>query len=150
MTDDDPELDSTDFAHPAWWRGSDHAVEMVVQLFKEAIEGKDEGAGNIGHPGLEEIRRWILEHRPPDCGYCREPIADTSKAPRITFVGTEGQRIEYCHPECLQRQVIGGFNHLKGTCTCCGGTEPPDPPGLSKYEAAIMAVHYWRLTNERD
>ncbi len=60
---DDPELDGTDFAHPAWWRGSDEAVAHVVRQLQSAIDGEDTGAGTLGHPGLEAIRRWILSKR---------------------------------------------------------------------------------------
>lgn len=47
------------------------------------------------------------------------------------------------HYECHLRGVIGGLNHLLGRCTCCGGTEPPDPGDMSRREAAHAAVNYW-------
>jgi hypothetical protein len=43
------------------------------------------------------------------------------------------------HALCQLRQLVGGLNHLRGTCTCCGGTDDPDPPGLSRRNAAIAA-----------
>jgi hypothetical protein len=60
---DDPDLDGTDGAHPAWWRGSDHACDMAATRLYGAIIGTDDGNGVLAHPGLERIRRWILEHR---------------------------------------------------------------------------------------
>jgi hypothetical protein len=37
---DDPELDGTDLAHPAWWRGNDEGVRALVsQLMKKLEEG---------------------------------------------------------------------------------------------------------------
>jgi hypothetical protein len=48
------------------------------------------------------------------------------------------------HVECGARGIIGGLNHLRGTCTCCGGTDDPDPPDVSKREAARLALVYWR------
>lgn len=48
---DDPELDATDGAHPAWWRGHDHASKQwrakidhcaeLVELVKELSGGKE-------------------------------------------------------------------------------------------------------------
>lgn len=49
----------------------------------------------------------------------------------------------WLHQECSMRMVIGGLNHLRGVCTCCGGTENPDPPGLSKRDAARFAMGFW-------
>jgi hypothetical protein len=40
--------------------------------------------------------------------------------------------------------MIGGLNHLLGRCTCCGGTEPPDPPEMTPRQAALAAVAAWR------
>jgi hypothetical protein len=47
------------------------------------------------------------------------------------------------HYDCHLRSIIGGLNHLRGRCTCYGGTEPPDPPDLTRREAARQAVAYW-------
>lgn len=47
------------------------------------------------------------------------------------------------HLECQIRQVVGGVNHIRGTCLCCGGTDDPDPPDVSKREAARRAVIEW-------
>jgi hypothetical protein len=60
---DDPELDGTDFAHPAFERGQDEAVYHVVRQFESAIDGTDTGGGVLGNAGLERIRRFILEAR---------------------------------------------------------------------------------------
>ena len=53
------------------------------------------------------------------------------------------------HMECFMRQTIGGLNHLKGNCTCHGGTEDPDPPELTKREAAREAWAYFRAHGPR-
>lgn len=45
------------------------------------------------------------------------------------------------HTVCAIRMVVGGVNHQLGRCTCCpAGTEPPDPPGLTPFEAALLAT----------
>lgn len=43
------------------------------------------------------------------------------------------------HQECQLRSVVGGANHIAGLCICCGGNQPPDPPGLTRHEAALLA-----------
>lgn len=47
------------------------------------------------------------------------------------------------HYECNLRGILGGANHIRGTCTCCGGSDDPDPPNVSKREAARLAVLEW-------
>ncbi|WP_028058301.1 hypothetical protein [Candidatus Solirubrobacter pratensis] len=54
------------------------------------------------------------------------------------------------HLECFLRAGIGGLNHLKGTCSCCGGDDPPDPPDLSRREAALQAVLYFDMTRPHE
>jgi hypothetical protein len=70
------------------------------------------------------------------CPYCGEPIAPTDRlAP-----GYLNARV---HWECGLRAVIGGLNHLTARCTCCGGTDPPDPAGMTAREAARAAAEWW-------
>jgi len=57
---DDPALDGTDFAHPAWWRGEEHATTMVVERLERIFAGGDDGSGVLNHDGLERLRRRIL------------------------------------------------------------------------------------------
>jgi hypothetical protein len=43
LTPDDPKLDGTDGAHPAWWRGHDAGVAAIlVKIRKAVIERPDE------------------------------------------------------------------------------------------------------------
>ena len=49
------------------------------------------------------------------------------------------------HWECGLRAIVGGVNHQKGMCSCCGGTLDPDPPGLTRREAAKEAADYWQM-----
>jgi hypothetical protein len=53
--------------------------------------------------------------------------------------------LEPHHLECQIRSLLGGVNHLEGRCTCCGGTQPPDPPDVTRREAAILAERAWRV-----
>lgn len=60
---DDPEADGTDYAHPAYWRGSDAGVRGAVMRIRQAIDGHDDGSGVIGDSDLEDVRRKILAMR---------------------------------------------------------------------------------------
>lgn len=51
------------------------------------------------------------------------------------------------HIECNLRGVIGGVNHIRGTCSCCGRTDDPDPLNVSKREAARLAMIEWEKRN---
>ena len=70
------------------------------------------------------------------CGFCHEPLDGAGDSGMVMNMAS--------HHECAFRAIIGGLNHLKGNCSCCGGTEPPDPPGLTPREAARVAVEFWR------
>lgn len=54
---DDPMLDATDFAHPAWWRGNDHAFLQMTRKINEILDGKELG-GWCREPW--ESLRWRL------------------------------------------------------------------------------------------
>jgi len=58
---DDPELDGTDAAHPAYWRGQDDGVRGVVMRIQRILDGQDDGSGVLGHEDLEKVRRRVLE-----------------------------------------------------------------------------------------
>jgi len=71
----------------------------------------------------------------PNCQWCDEPVLSTE--PHAPFTTAT------LHWECGLRSVVGGLNHLNGTCTCCGGTRPPDPEGTTRRRAAQMAAQAW-------
>jgi hypothetical protein len=77
----------------------------------------------------------------PRCLHCDEPATTDKSIPHLTANGWTQKR---WHWECFMRAIIGGLNHLRGTCTCCGGTEPPDPPEMTRREAALAALAYWK------
>lgn len=84
---------------------------------------------------------------PPDqCLWCREPLLAHERRSPDDGVSTPAGR-RYMHWECGLRSVAGGLNHLNGRCSCCGGDLPPDPPGISKREAARMAAQAWLARN---
>jgi hypothetical protein len=67
------------------------------------------------------------------CILCDEPILPGERVSPTRFNGRE------VHHECAFREIAGGANHILRLCTCCGGSAPPDPPGMSKREAACWA-----------
>jgi hypothetical protein len=60
-------------------------------------------------------------------------------AHRVADRRRHGELMVAYHIECWLRMIVGGINHIFGRCECCGGTDPPDPPGLSKRDAAKLA-----------
>lgn len=56
---DDPAFDMTDFAHPAWMRGVEHATNRVVEMLTKALDGKDGGKGSVSHEGLNKLRERL-------------------------------------------------------------------------------------------
>jgi hypothetical protein len=70
------------------------------------------------------------------CRHCGEVIVDGDQ-------GEVSSNGDVFHIECRMRMVLGGVNHILGTCMCCGGTDDPDPPNVSKRKAALLAVIAW-------
>lgn len=58
--EDDPEWDATDFAHPAWWRGSDYTVDQLASQVNEILDGKDDMSGYCQEP-WQTSRKRIFE-----------------------------------------------------------------------------------------
>jgi hypothetical protein len=55
---DDPEMDGTDFAHPAWWRGYDAATDMAIREVNEILDGDGELHGTCNEP-WESLRQRL-------------------------------------------------------------------------------------------
>jgi hypothetical protein len=80
----------------------------------------------------------------PVCFRCEEPILPGEEAAQnVHFFNADGTVTESAwHHECALRSIIGSVGHLRGTCSCNGGTEE-DPPEMSRREAARAAVAEW-------
>lgn len=79
------------------------------------------------------------------CEWCGEEMETHSCGFVLPACNREGGATY--HFECYMRRLVGGLNHQKGKCTCCGGTEPPDPPHVTRRVAAIEATRYWHQMN---
>lgn len=77
------------------------------------------------------------------CAHCADPIEADDDGVLMPALGLRHGSYAY-HADCHIRRAVGGLNHLRGKCTCCGGTEPPDPPELGRREAARLAVEWFR------
>jgi hypothetical protein len=78
------------------------------------------------------------------CGRCGEPITSNDSGLVIPLFGDPDQSEAFYHYECHLRSMVGGLNHQLGKCLCCGGTVPPDPPEMTRREAAKAAVQHWQ------
>jgi hypothetical protein len=91
---------------------------------------------------------WLCEECPhvpmpvgQTCLWCHEPIEEgDSGVTQLCFLLDQPPQRRPQHLECHIRSVCGGLNHLLGQCMCCGGDAPPDPPTLSRREAARAAA----------
>lgn len=79
------------------------------------------------------------------CAWCDERIGFHDDGLLIPHVGDESVTHQPYHYACHLRGIVGGVNHQRKHCTCCGGTEPPDPPELSRRLAAEAAVNHWNM-----
>jgi hypothetical protein len=57
---DNPELDNTPFAHPAFIRGQDDCVKVMCHIINNILNGNDDGRGVSNEP-WESTRRRLLE-----------------------------------------------------------------------------------------
>ena len=74
------------------------------------------------------------------CHHCAEIIVEGDQG----ITNTQGWS---WHLECYLRGIVGGVNHIRGTCHCCGGKDEPDPPFISKRQAAYVAMLEWEKRN---
>lgn len=79
------------------------------------------------------------------CLWCAEQIQQGEDGLVVGYIDTdkspEPQQVPY-HYECYMRQIIGGVNHQMHLCHCrgCAGVLPPDPPNMTRREAAQAAL----------
>jgi hypothetical protein len=56
---DDPELDGTDAAHPAWWRGQEYGFDAAMRMIEQALVERP--AGVIGNAQWQALRERIYD-----------------------------------------------------------------------------------------
>ena len=78
VSEDDPELDGTDAAHPAWWRGNDRGCEATCEIITRILDG--ETPSGVCREPLETVRRRVAAL--PSQHAVAVPVADTWFADR--------------------------------------------------------------------
>lgn len=96
------------------------------------------------HPDEELIPTPVGQ----DCAFCEEPIEIGDRGCTIPHLGEGGVAEKPYHFECHMRVAVGSLGHLRGRCSCYGGTEH-DPPGMTLRQAARAAFHFWQATSGR-
>jgi hypothetical protein len=117
-------------------------------------DGADDGrlryfapGADAGPPDLDRVAVPVGE----PCAHCGEAIAPDDAGVSMAAVlaaeagGWRTGRLPY-HATCFQRTVLGSVGHVLGQCSCYGGDPDADldPPGLTRREAAALAVALWR------
>jgi hypothetical protein len=75
------------------------------------------------------------------CTRCGEPVAAGDSGVTMMTLDDDFSGCQRpMHHACFLRTFVGGVNHQRGTCFCCGGTDDPDPPGLTMRQAAELAA----------
>jgi hypothetical protein len=62
MIADDQEMDGTDFAHPAWWRGHDAACKGICKGINEILDGTKDNVGTSTEP-WQSLRQRLYDIR---------------------------------------------------------------------------------------
>lgn len=84
------------------------------------------------------------------CGLCEEPVehSDTGTLQAFSNRSPGAQwHVSWrpVHYECSMRAVIGSVAHIEGRCSCyTPGAGEGDPPGVSRRQAARLAVEAFR------
>ena len=73
------------------------------------------------------------------CDYCDEEVL-------IDEVTEQRLNGKPAHQECMLRAVAGSAAHMLRECSCYGGTRE-DPPGMTKRQAAKLALDTYRALN---
>jgi len=60
---DRPQDDNTPKEHPAFKRGKIDGIRTVLSIFKNVLNGTDDGTGEIASPQIEGIRKAIFTYK---------------------------------------------------------------------------------------
>jgi hypothetical protein len=60
---DNPALDDTPRANPAFWRGKANGIDAVLKIVHDVMAGNDNGSGVNNHEQLEKMRRALISWR---------------------------------------------------------------------------------------
>lgn len=60
---DNPALDDSPRAHPAFWRGKVNGIDSMLKIVHDIMTGADNGTGANNHQQIERMRRALLSWR---------------------------------------------------------------------------------------
>lgn len=115
---DDSECDGTDAAHPAYWRGHDHAVAVLCQKITEILNGKDDGKGIASEP-WEPVRRRLLALRNSRGWALEKRIREAASAIRLLMANIPEATCPNASDERFSVDYGIGHGHI---CDLCNGT----------------------------
>lgn len=80
------------------------------------------------------------------CLHCAEPIEQGEMGTFLNVVDVDlVGTLRPAHYECSMRDTIGSLAHQEGTCSCfVPGVQDEDPAGMTRHEAAILALALWQ------
>jgi len=82
------------------------------------------------------------------CTHCTEEILAGDDGFIIDAVLADGAHDAPFHRACWLRGIFGSVAHIERQCSCfVPGSDECDPPGMSKREAAELAVKKWYERN---
>jgi hypothetical protein len=83
---DDPDMDGTDFAHPAWWRGHKYSFAMTCREVNDILDGKKANVGTATQP-WQALRQRLYDIRTL-LGLAERVISGTVARPLSPFYMT--------------------------------------------------------------
>jgi len=78
------------------------------------------------------------------CAWCEQFFGEDDSGLLMPCLTRDGAIYMPWHQDCFLRTISGSVAHQEQRCSCFGGTEPDEDPGLSKREQAEQAVKLWR------
>jgi hypothetical protein len=130
------ELDGTDAAHPAYWRGHDHAVATICLKITEILDGKDDGKGIASEP-WEPVRRRLLALRNNQGWALEKRMRKAASAIRLLMANIPVATCPNAYNEGFSADYGMGHGHI---CNLCNGTGMIASEPLRLAEAALKAL----------
>lgn len=80
------------------------------------------------------------------CARCGEPIEPDDAGYLVPYVSLAGAEIRPWHRYCYLRNLRGSLAHVKGLCSCFGGSDhavDAEAAGLTPRQEAAQAAKLW-------
>ena len=110
------ELDATDFAHPAWWRGQDDGVFKSVSAFHSWLEEDYIKAGSYQYRPMQEARDKIIAIINENCALLKTVSLLLDGKSKWLSQGSNHMKnhmIEFLRNKMKSEEFIELFQHLE-------------------------------------